>query len=250
MKRRDFLAGVAAAVVAPRIDAAQAPAVPIIDTHIHLFDPNRPQGAPYTGPKVVGPPVAALPARYRALAGPLGAVGAIKVEASPWIEDNLWVLQVAQQDPIIVAVIGNLEPEKPEFAEYLGRYRKNPLFRGIRCGNLWGRDFAAQSGMPAFIDGLKRLADADLVMDTANPSLALLQAVLRVTDQVPTLRVVLDHLPALAPFDGARSRRARGRARRSRPPAHRCMSSCPRSFTAFKGRSRPTCSPTAAGSTG
>ena len=88
MKRRDFLAGVAAAVVAPRIDAAQAPAVPIIDTHIHLFDPNRPQGAPYSGPKSSSPPVAALPARYRALAAPLGAVGAIKVEASPWVEDN------------------------------------------------------------------------------------------------------------------------------------------------------------------
>ena len=206
MKRRDFLAGVAAAVVAPRIDAAQAPAVPIIDTHIHLFDPNRPQGAPYSGPKSSGPPVAALPARYRALAAPLGAVGAIKVEASPWVEDNLWVLQVAQQDPMIVAVIGNLEPEKAEFAEYLGRYRKNPLFRGIRCGNLWGRDFTAQAGMPAFIDGLKRLAEADLVMDTANPSLALLQGVLRVTDQVPALRVVLDHLPALAPFDTAPDR--------------------------------------------
>ena len=206
MKRRDFLAGVTAAVVAPRTDAPQAPAVPIIDTHIHLFDPNRPQGAPYSGPKSSGPPVAALPARYRALAAPLGAVGAIKVEASPWIEDNLWVLQAAQQDPIIVAVIGNLEPEKAEFAEYLGRYRKNPLFRGIRCGNLWGRDFTAQVGMPAFIDGLKRLAEADLVMDTANPSLALLQAVLRVTDRVPTLRVVLDHLPALTPFETAPDR--------------------------------------------
>ena len=29
----------------------------------------------------------------------------------------------------------------------------------------------------------------------------MLQAVLRVTDQVPKLRVVLDHLPALAPFE-------------------------------------------------
>jgi predicted TIM-barrel fold metal-dependent hydrolase len=81
--------------------------------------------------------------------------------------------------------------------EYLGRYRKNPLFRGIRCGNLWGRDFPAQVEMPSFIEGLKRLAEADLVMDTANPRLSLLQAVVRATDRVPTLRVVLDHLPAL-----------------------------------------------------
>src|SRR5688572_8683036 len=101
MKRRTFLASLAAAAAVSRHEA-QPSAIPIIDTHIHLFDPTRPQGAPYTGPKSAGPPVPALPARYRALAGPLGAVGAIKVEASPWIEDNLWVLQVAQSDPIIV----------------------------------------------------------------------------------------------------------------------------------------------------
>jgi hypothetical protein len=99
IERRTFLTSLAAAAMTP-MAAAQAPAIPIIDTHIHLFDPTRPQGAPYSGPKNAGPPVPALPARYRALAGPLGAVGAIKVEASPWIEDNLWVLQVAQQDPI------------------------------------------------------------------------------------------------------------------------------------------------------
>ena len=194
--RRAFLAGVAAAAAVP-VAATQPPAIPIIDTHIHLFDPNRPQGAPYTGPKTSSPPVAALPARYRALATPLGAVGAIKVEASPWVEDNLWVLEVAERDPIVVGVVGNLEPEKPEFPEYLDRYRKNRLFRGIRCGNLWGRDMTAQVESPAFIGGLRRLADADLVMDTANPRLSLLQAIVRATDQVPTLRVVLDHLPAL-----------------------------------------------------
>ena len=129
-----------------RRSTAQPSAIPIIDAHIHLFDPTRPQGAPYTGPKTSGPPVPALPARYRALAAPLGAVGAIKVEASPWIEDNLWVLEVAERDPIIVAVVGNLEPEKPEFPEYLERYHKNRLFRGIRCGNLWGRDHRGASG--------------------------------------------------------------------------------------------------------
>ncbi len=121
----------------------------------------------------------ALPDRYRKLAEPLGIVGAVKVEASPWIEDNLWVLEVAQRDPIIVGVVGNLEPEKPEFPEYLERYRKNPLFRGIRCGNLWGRDLTAQVSSPAFIRGLELLAQADLVMDTANPRVPLLDAIVR-----------------------------------------------------------------------
>jgi predicted TIM-barrel fold metal-dependent hydrolase len=140
-----------------------------------------------------------LPPRYRKLATPLGIVGAIKVEASPWVEDNLWVLEVAERDPIIVGVIGNLEPDKPDFAEMLDRYRKNRLFRGIRYGNLWGRDITKQAENPAFIDGLKRLQQADLVLDTANPRVNLLQAIVKLTDKIPDLRVVLDHLPSLEP---------------------------------------------------
>ncbi|HEV3175306.1 MAG TPA: amidohydrolase family protein, partial [Stellaceae bacterium] len=181
---------------------AQAPPIPIIDSHIHLFDPARPQGAPYSGPPAPGAsPIAAYPERYRRLAVPLGVVGAIKVEASPWIEDNLWVLEVAQRDPIMVGVVGNLEPDKPEFPEYLERYHKNPLFRGIRYGNLWGRDITKQSTNPDFISGLKLLAQADLVMDTANPRVPLLEAVLRISDAVPRLRIVIDHLPALDPAE-------------------------------------------------
>lgn len=205
--RRDFLAGVAATAVAaiPERGGAQGTAIPIIDTHIHLFDPARPQGAPYSGPRVAGAaPVAAYPDRYRKLAAPLGSVGAIKVEASPWVEDNLWVLDVAQRDTIIVGVIGNLEPDKPEFREYFDRYRKHTLFRGIRYGNLWGRDIAKQAENPVFIDGLRLLADADLVLDTANPRMTLLESMLKISDKVPTLRIVLDHLPNFVPTTGER----------------------------------------------
>jgi len=174
---------------------AQRPAIPIIDTHIHLFDQTRPQGAPYSaGPGNNEP---ALPARYRALAQPLGIVGAIEIEASPWLEDNLWVLEVEQAAPIMVGAIGNLRPDKPEFAEYLDRYRKNKLFRGIRYGNLWGYDIVGQSRNQTFLDGLKLLQQADLVLDTANPRPDLMEAVVRISDRIPDLRIVLDHLPAM-----------------------------------------------------
>ena len=206
--RRTFLSALAVtAAASPRAASAQAaPAIPIIDTHIHLFDQTRPQGAPYSGPRGAPgtAPQPAYPDRYRTLAVPLGVVGAIKVEASPWIEDNLWVLEVAQRDPIMVGVIGNLEPDKAEFAEYLGRYRKHQLFRGIRYGNLWNRDIVRQSHNPVFLDGLKLLAQADLVLDTANPRVPLLESMLRISDAVPDLRIVLDHLPALAPAEADR----------------------------------------------
>ena len=201
MQRREFLTGAVAVAIAARGDvhaASPLDHVPIIDTHIHLFDGTRPQGAPYTGSKQYQGGIA-LPSTYRALAQPLGIVGAIEIEASPWIEDNLWVLEVSQSDTIMVGTVGNLRPEKPEFAEYLERYHRNPLFRGIRYGNLWNYDLAEQVNNPGFIAGLKLLAQADLVLDTANPRVSLLQAIVKVSDNVPDLRIVIDHLPSLDP---------------------------------------------------
>jgi L-fuconolactonase len=195
--RRAFLSGIAA--LASQSMQAQSAPIPIIDTHIHLFDTTRPQGVPYPDKNNATLYQPALPERYRKIAQPLGVVGAIEVEASPWIEDNLWVLDVAAKDNIIVGTIGNLEPGKPEFPEYLERYHRNPLFRGIRYGNLWARNISAELSKPEFIAGLKLLADAGLVLDTANPRPELIEAMVRVTDKVPNLRIVIDHLPQLDP---------------------------------------------------
>jgi predicted TIM-barrel fold metal-dependent hydrolase len=170
----------------------------MVDTHIHLFDPSRPQGVPWpekNNPTLYRP---ALPARYRNVTAGLDVVGAIAIEASPWPKDNQWLLDVAATDPLIVGVVGNLDPGSPDFARDLDGLRRNPLFLGIRFGNLWGRSLAVEVARPAFIDGLKRVAAAGLVLDTANPDAALMEAVVRATDAVPELRVVLDHLPQLA----------------------------------------------------
>jgi L-fucono-1,5-lactonase len=192
--RRAFLGCAALALDAPHATAQPAP-IPIIDCHIHLFDQTRPQGAPYSGGGTNKEP--ALPARYRKLAEPLGIVGAIEVEASPWIEDNLWVLEVEEKEPFMTGTIGNLQPEKPEFKEYLDRYHKNRLFLGIRYGNLWGYDLGSQVANPVFIEGLKLMQQAGLTMDTANPRPDLIEAVIRVNDRVPDLRIVVDHLPGM-----------------------------------------------------
>jgi len=120
LTRRNFLTSATVAVsAAANAVNAQTQVIPIIDTHIHLFDQTRPQGAPYTGNP--GNTEPALPQTYRKLA-PVGIVGAIEIEASPWVEDNLWVLEVEATDPVMVGYVGNLQPEKPEFAEYLDRY--------------------------------------------------------------------------------------------------------------------------------
>jgi len=173
--------------------------MPIIDTHIHLFDPTRPQGVPWPEKNDAVLYHPALPERYRKIATPLGVTGAIEVEASPWLEDNQWVLDIAAKDTIIVGTVGNLEPGKPGFRKNLERFHRNPLFRGIRYGNLWGRNLSAELSRPEFISDLKALADAGLALDTANQDPALIAAVVRLTDRIPTLRVVIDHLPQLDP---------------------------------------------------
>ncbi len=218
MRRRAFL-GLAGATVAGIADAA-ASSIPIIDAHIHLGDPTRRRGdaARRAGPPPGAAPPAGqarrggglfteptLPERYRrVVAGPLGFAGAIVVEANAQVEENQWVLDVSEQDPIVLGTVGNLEPEKPGFGQLLERFHKNPLFRGIRYGNLFGRNIATAVENPDFISGLKLLAQADLSLDSANPDLPLITAILKISDRVPNLRLIIDHLPQMVvPTDPA-----------------------------------------------
>ncbi len=173
--------------------------IPVIDTHIHLFDTSRPQGVPWPAKDDAVLYHTALPDRYRRLAVPFNVKGAIEVECSTWLEDNQWVLDVAAKDKIIVGTVGDLEPGTPEFRRHLERFHKNPLFLGIRYGNLWDRDLGKSLEKPEFVADLKLLAQAGLVLDTANPTEQLMRDALHVTDLVPNLRIVLDHLPEMEP---------------------------------------------------
>jgi L-fuconolactonase len=209
VNRRRFLSSAAAGAVVytSNLPSAAAQNIPIIDSHIHLFDISRPQGVPWPEK---GSPIyqTALPPRLRKLAEPHGVVGAIEIECSPWLADNDWVLDVAAKDPFIVGTIGDIEPAKPDFGKNLERLHKNPLFRGIRCGNIWNRDLSKDIDSPAFVDDLKLLASAGLVLDTANQTPALIHAVVRLSDSIPNLKIVIDHLPGLKVPEEAAARKA------------------------------------------
>jgi predicted TIM-barrel fold metal-dependent hydrolase len=175
---------------------AAMPAFPIIDTHIHIFDKTRPEGAPYPRDMPGGgePPqgMIALPNRYKAIVAPFGVVGAIIVEASPRVEDNQWLLDVSANHPVIVGLVGRIDPANSEFPMHLERLAKNKLFIGIRQGQL-------HLGLenPSYIANLKRLADADcsLDVDTPRQGMTATEVLVKVLDKVPSLRLVMDHLP-------------------------------------------------------
>jgi len=182
--------------------------IPVIDSHIHLFDPNRPQGVPWP-PKsntLIYKPT--YPDRYKELVKAHGVVGAIEVECSPWLEDNQWVLDVAKNSPIIVGMIGNLEPDKPDFLKQLDRFGANPLFRGIRYGYLWDRDLRARMADPKFMANLRVLGDRGYTLDAANPMTRLLEDIATIAERTPKLKIVIDHLPKIAVGDDDASRKA------------------------------------------
>lgn len=202
MNRREFIGATAGALFAANAQS-QPMKLPIIDAHMHLFDTTRPQGVPW--PEKDSPiyQPALLPRFHQVIEG-FHVVGAIEIECSPWLADNQWVLDQVAHDPLVVGTVGDLEPAAPEFQKQLEGYCRNPLFRGIRYGNIWDRDIAGQLGNPDFVAGLKTLAGAGLELDMANPDPELMAAAVRVTDLVPNLRIVLDHLPRLeAPADAA-----------------------------------------------
>jgi predicted TIM-barrel fold metal-dependent hydrolase len=204
MRRREFLS---AAVGAALGEGFARGAVPILDTHVHLYDPKRPEGVPWPSKDRVSIYRTFLPADYRKLAEPFGVAGMIAVECSPWVTDNDWVLDVAAGDPIVVGTVGNLQPGTKDFRAHLGRLRKNRLFRGIRFGDLWDRKLAGEASKAAFLADLKELAVAGLTLDTVGDA-SILTDVVRITDKVPDLRVVIDHMPSVRAPNAATARAA------------------------------------------
>ena len=184
-----------AQAAAPAVDA-----IPVIDAHIHLFDGTRPLGAGYMGSAAYRAiSKTSLPSMYRPLARPAGIVGAIVVESSPLIDDNLWYLEVCRADPFMVGVCGSLDPSRPDFGQYVTHFAKDPLYRAIRSSRFYNADNSKVTLKGDQVANLKLLAQADLALDTANPSMGLMQANVLLADAIPDLRIIMDHLPSFDP---------------------------------------------------
>ena len=188
MDRRDFLAAGFGGLLATAARADDKSKPEIIDTHTHFYDPTRPQGVPWPGKddKALYRPV--LPAEYEKLAKPLGVVGTVVVEASPWVEDNQWLLDLAAKDKFLVGVVGHLDPAADDFAKHLGRFARDPVFRGIRISH----DDLKAGLEGKLADRCQLLIDHDLALDV-NGGPAMPADVARLAAAVPKLRVVINH---------------------------------------------------------
>ncbi len=180
--------GAATATMA-RAALAEAPAIAsrIIDTHTHFYDPTRPQGVPWPakGSPLYRP---VYPKDWAAVANKHGIRETVVVEASKLLEDNDWILNLAQKEKAIVGFVGNLQPADRDFAVNLKRLAANPVFRGIRISgsalldNLSSEDFLADLTLMA---RLNLALDVNGVPDPA--------VIASLASKLPELRIVIDH---------------------------------------------------------
>lgn len=190
MNRRRFLQTTAAAALLHESAQAAAPATRIIDTHTHFYDPTRAGGVPWPGK---GSPLyrTVLPADWLAVAAPHGVKETVVVEASPLVEDNQWILDLAAKEKSIVGFVGHLDPGDA-FADHLKRFAANPIFRGVRWSGTHLQDTTKQS---AVLAGAKALAEHGLELDL-NGGPTYLPHAAKLASDVPDLRVLINHLGA------------------------------------------------------
>jgi len=165
---------------------------PIIDTHIHFYQPTRPGGVPW-------PPAGStlyrdvLPPEYKHLARSNGIVASGIVEASPLVEDNQWILDLVRGDHFFPFFVGQLEIGSSDFVQNLHRFAHDRRFVGIR-GFLWS-PAAGITLDPTQLAHLRELARLGMSLDiisrgTTNPK----PQVEALCKAVPHLRIIINHL--------------------------------------------------------
>ncbi len=182
-----LVAVLATAFLSPILSAEDKP-TRIIDTHIHLYDTDRDQGVPwpYKEQKLLYKPH--LPADFAKVAKPLGVTDVVIVEASHWVQDNQWILDLVKGDDYYVGIVGNLDPNSKDFAKNLARFSKDPRYVGIRARN---KEFKLEL-TPRVVENLTLLAERDMTLDLLVGH-APLEKIEQLAAKIPNLRIVTDH---------------------------------------------------------
>jgi predicted TIM-barrel fold metal-dependent hydrolase len=169
--------------------AEPAKDIAIVDTHTHFYDPSRKEGVPWPGKgdAVLYRPV--LPTEFEKLTKPLGVTGTVVVEASPWVEDNQWLLALGKENKNILGVIGNLKPGSEGFESNLKRFAKDDLYRGIRINV---GDVKKGLSEPQFVKDLQLFSNLSLTLDV-NGGPDTPAAVADLAKKLPALQICINH---------------------------------------------------------
>lgn len=178
------------------------PAAPIVDAHVHLYDPAIVR----YGWMAAHPPLdcAHGPAAFGEARGRVEVETVVLVEAGAdpgqHLEEARWLQAVADQDPRFRAIVASAPIERGAGVEDdLEVLAALPAVRGIR--RLLQDEPLGFCLQPDFIAGISLLADLELPFDLCVRHHQLRDAI-RLVERCPGIRFVLDHLGKPGIADG------------------------------------------------
>ncbi len=167
---------------------------PIVDTHVHLWDPDN-----LRYPWLDGTPLlnrAYLPEDYTRFCGSVDVERIVFLqcdcEFSQFIEEVEWVTSLVRQDPRIQGMVPWAPLEKGEGArEALDVLSRNRLVKGVR--RIIQSEDVVFCLQPDFVRGVRLLEEYDLCFDICIYHVHLANTI-EMVRQCPNVRFVLDHI--------------------------------------------------------
>lgn len=168
---------------------------PIVDTHVHLWDPKFLRYPWLDGNALLNKPY--LLENYRAACGPVQVEKMVFLQCecdfAQFMDEANWVTQLAQVDPRIRGIVPWAPLEKGDAARPdLEALAANPLIKGIRRIIQFEPD-PAFCLRPDFVRGVQALPDYGLSFDIciSHGQMANTIALVR---QCPDVQFILDHI--------------------------------------------------------
>jgi len=164
---------------------------PIVDTHVHFWDPRNLDYPWLSGSELLNRPY--LPSDYTQAVAPVQVEKIVFVEAAAAPADALaevgWVTELAKQDGRIQGIVASapLERGDPVQAD-LDTLAQNTLVKGIRP-RFPGGDAAPSP----FVEGVQRLTSVGFSCDIC-VGCERLPAAIGLVKQCPEVRFMLDHI--------------------------------------------------------
>jgi len=195
MNRRTFLTASLGAAAWSATAHEAPPPEPVIDTHVHFWDPGHLRYAWLDNHALLNRPY--LPSDYFNALGHYTVDALVFVQAAcieaHWMDEAAWVSELAKAEPRIRAIVASAPLELGDgVLPTLEALAANPLLRGIRrmLQSEQAPEFCLQ---PDFVRGVQSLAAVDFVCDLGVRR-DQLGAVTQLVRQCPGVTFALNHM--------------------------------------------------------